>query len=56
MVKCCINPRDPLEPSFPMSPGRLGMVLKMAFGDFRVSYIKDDGQICHTEESGFAIV
>ena len=43
MVKWRINPRDPPESVFPMSPGRLGMVLKKAFGDFRVSYIKDEG-------------
>ena len=43
MVKWRVNPRDPPEPIFPMSPGRLGIVLKKAFGDWRVSYIKDEG-------------
>ena len=52
MVNWRINPRDPPEPIFPMSPGRLGMVLKKAFGDFCVSYIKDEGQLCHPEEGG----
>ena len=56
MVKWRINPRNPPEPIFPMSPGRLGMVLKKTFGDFRVSHIKDEGQLCHTEEGGWAIV
>ena len=32
------------------------MVLKKAFGDFRVSYIKDEGQLCHTEDGGWALV
>ena len=39
-----------------MSRGRLSMVLNKAFGDFCVSYIKDEGQLCHTEEGGWAIV
>ena len=56
MVQWQINPRDPLEPIFPMSPGRLSMVFKKAFSDFRVSYIKDEAQLCHTEEGGWAIV
>ena len=56
MVQRQINPRDPREPIFPMFPGHLGMVLKKAFGDFRVSYIKDEGQLCHTEEGVWAIV
>ena len=39
-----------------MSSGRLGMVLKKAFGDFWASYTKDEGQLCHTEEGGWAII
>ena len=56
MVRWRVDPRDPLETIYPMSPGRLGMVLKKAFGDFRVSYIKDEGQLCHTEDGGWVIV
>ena len=56
MVKWQINPRDPPEPMYPMSPGRLGMVLKKAFGDFRVSYIKDEGHLSHTEDGRWAIM
>ena len=43
MVRWRVNPRDSPEAIYPLSPGRLGMVLKKAFGDFRVSYIKDEG-------------
>ena len=32
------------------------MVLKKAFGEFRVSYMKDEGQLCHTEDGGWALV
>ena len=56
MVPWCVNPRDSPEAIYPLSPGRLGMVLKKAFGDFRVSYIKDEGQLCHTEDGGWAPV
>ena len=56
MVKWHVNTRNPPEPIFPMSPGRLGMVPKTAFGDFGVSYIKDEGQLCHTEDGGWAIM
>ena len=56
MVKWRVNLRYPPEAIYPMSPGRLGMVLKKAFGDFRVSYIKDEGQLCHTEDGGWAIM
>ena len=56
MVRWRVNPRDSPEAIYPLSPGRLGMVLKKAFGDFRVSYIKDEGQLCHTEEGGWALV
>ena len=54
MVRWRVNPRDSPEAIYPLSPGRLGMVLKKAFGDFRVSYIKDEGQLCHTEDGGSA--
>ena len=56
MVRWRVNPRDTPEAIYPLSPGRLGMVLKKAFGDFRVSYIKDEGQLCHTEDGGWALV
>ena len=32
------------------------MVQKKAFGDFRVSYIKDEGQLCNRANGGWAIV
>ena len=56
MVRWRVNLRDTPEAIYPLSPGRLGMVLKKAFGDFRVSYIKDEGQLCHTEDGGWALV
>ena len=56
MVRWRVNLRDCPEAIYPLSPGRLGMVLKKAFGDFRVSYIKDEGQLCHTEDGGWALV
>ena len=56
MVRWCVNPRDTPEAIYPLSLGRLGMVLKKAFRDFRVSYIKDEGQLCHTEDEGWALV
>ena len=56
MVKWRVNPRDPPEPIFPMSTGRPGMVLKKAFGHFRVSYIKEEGQLCHTEDGGATVM
>ena len=56
MVRWRVNPRDSPEAVYPLSPGRLGMVLKKAFGDFRVSYIKDEGRLCHTEDGGWALV
>ena len=56
MVWWCITPRNSPETIYPMTPGRLGMVLKKAFGDFRVSYIKDEGQLCQTEDGGWALV
>ena len=56
MVRWRVNPRDAPEAIYPLSPGRLGMVLKKAVGDFRVSYIKDEGQLCHTEDGGWALV
>ena len=56
MVRWRVNPRDSPEAIYPLSPGRLGMVLKKAFGDFRVSYIKDEGLLCHTEDGGWALV
>ena len=56
MVRWHVNPRDSPEAIYPLSPGQLGMVLKKAFGDFRVSYIKDEGQLCHTEDGGWALV
>ena len=56
MVPWRVNPRDTPEAIYPLSPGWLGMVLKKAFGDFRVSYIKDKGQLCHTEDGGWALV
>ena len=56
MVRWRVNPRDSPEAIYPLSPGRPGMVLKKAFGDFRVSYIKDEGQLCHTEDGVRALV
>ena len=56
MVRWRVNPRDSPEAIYPMTPGRLGMVLKKTFGDFRVSHIKDEGQLCHTEDGGWALV
>ena len=56
MVRWRVNPRDSPETIYPLSPGRLAMVLKKAFRDFRVSYIKDEGQLCHTEDGGWAHV
>ena len=56
IVKWRINPQDPPEPIFLMSPGPQGMVLKKSLGDFRVSYIKDEGQLYYMEEGGSAIV
>ena len=35
-----------------MSPGRLGKVMKKAFWEFRVPYIKDEEQLFHLEEGG----
>ena len=56
MVRWRVSPRDSAETSYPMSTGRLCMVLKKAFGDFRVSYIKDEGQLCPTEDGGWVLV
>ena len=56
MVKWRINPRDAPGAHLPIVPGKMGIVLKKAFGDVRVSHIKDEGQLCHTEEGGWAIV
>ena len=56
MVKWRLKPRDPPESMWPLSPGRLGMVVKKSFGDFRVSDITDEGQLCYTEEGGWAMV
>ena len=52
MVRWRANPPDAPETMYPMSPGRLGMVLKKAFGNFCVSYIKDEGQLYQTEDVG----
>ena len=49
------KPRESPESVWQLSPGCLGMVLK-ASGDFRVYYIKDEGQLCCTEEGGWALV
>ena len=56
MVPWRVNPRDSPEAIYPLSSGGLGMVLKKAFGDLRVSYIKDEGQLCHTEDGDWALV
>ena len=56
MVRWCVNPRYSPEIIYPLSPGQLGMVSKKACGDFRVSYIKDEGQLCHMEDGGWALV
>ena len=56
MVRWPVNPPDSPEAIYPLFPGRLGMVLKKAFRDFRVSYIKDEGQLCRTGDGGWALV
>ena len=50
------KPRDPPEPIWPLSPGRLGMGLKMSFGYFQISCMKDEGQLRYTEDGGWALV
>ena len=51
-----VNPRNSPEAFYPLSQRRLGRVLKKTFGDFRVSYIEDEGQLCHTGDGGWALV
>ena len=51
MVRWRVNPRDTPEAIYPLSPGRLGMVLKKAFGDFRVSY---KGSLCRRTKGSYA--
>ena len=51
-----INLHNSPETIYTVTPGRLGMVLKKGFRDFRVSYIKDEGQQYHTKVRGSALV
>ena len=56
MVRWPFTPYDAVELVLPLSPARPNMVLKMSLGDYRVSFIEDEGQLCYTEDGGSASV